>query len=39
MTYSYPNMFHIAEHKLLSYLLESNLLSQSGHWSEDDKQN
>jgi hypothetical protein len=39
MTDSYPNFFHTAEHKLTAYPLESNLLSQSDHRSEDDKQN
>jgi hypothetical protein len=39
MTDSYPNFFYIAEHKLLAYLLESDLLFWSNHQSEDDKQN
>jgi hypothetical protein len=34
---SYPNFFHIAGHKLSSYLLGSNLLFRSDHQSEDDK--
>jgi hypothetical protein len=36
MADSYPNFFRIAEHKLSTYLQESNLLSQSVHRSEND---
>jgi hypothetical protein len=39
MVDSYPNFFHIVEHKLSAYLLESDSLFQSDHQSEDDKQN
>jgi hypothetical protein len=39
MVDSYPNFFHTAEHKLLAYPQESNLLSRSAHRSEGDKQN
>jgi hypothetical protein len=37
MTDSYPNFFHIVEHKPSAYLLESDLLFRSNHRSEDDK--
>jgi hypothetical protein len=39
MVDSYPNFFHIAEHKLSACLLKSDSLFQSDHQSEDDKQN
>jgi hypothetical protein len=39
MADSYPNFFHIAEHKLSARLLEFDSLFQSDHRSEDDKQN
>jgi hypothetical protein len=37
MTYSYPNFFRTAEHKLLAYVLEFDWLSRSDHRSEGDK--
>jgi hypothetical protein len=36
---SYPNFFHIAEHKLSTCPLESSLPFRSDYRSEDDKQN
>jgi hypothetical protein len=39
MTDSYPNFFHIIEHKLSACLLESVSLFWSNHRSENDKQN
>jgi hypothetical protein len=39
MTDSYPNFFHMTDHKLSACLLESNLLFRSDHQSDDAKQN
>jgi hypothetical protein len=39
MVDSYPNFFHIIEHKLSACLLESDSPSRSNHRSENDKQN
>jgi hypothetical protein len=39
MADSYPNFFHIAEHKLSACILGSDSLFRSDHRSEDDKQN
>jgi hypothetical protein len=39
MADSYPNFFHILEHKLSTCLLKSDSLFQSDHRSEDDKKN
>jgi hypothetical protein len=36
---SYPNSFHIAEHKLSASVQEFDLLSRSDHRSMNDKQN
>jgi hypothetical protein len=39
MADSYPNFFHIEEHKLSACLLESDSLFWSDHRSKNDKQN
>jgi hypothetical protein len=39
MVDSYPSLFHIKEHKLSAYLLESDLLFWSNHLFEDDRHN
>jgi hypothetical protein len=39
MTDSYPNFFHIVEHKLSACPPKSGLPFRSDHRSEDDKQN
>jgi hypothetical protein len=39
MVDSYPNSFHIAEHKLSAYPQEPDLLPRSNDQSEDDKSN
>jgi hypothetical protein len=39
MADSYPNFFHIAEHRLSACPPESDLPFRSDHRSEDDKQN
>jgi hypothetical protein len=39
MADSYPNFFHILEHKLSTCLLKSDSLFRSDHRSEDDKKN
>jgi hypothetical protein len=39
MVDSYPNFFHIAEHKLSACLVEFDSLFQSDHQSKYDKQN